>query len=254
MPMPPGRRHAVLERAQEVLVEAHRLDVARARRAAPARRSARAARPGRRARSSRSRARSRARRGPTSRPRRASSGAPRTSGDVSTGKSMTKVGRIERALHEVLPELLDELAVGLLRDRDADVARPCACSSPKGVSGVMRVRGRLGQRLVHRDAVPLATEVVLGAVGPGDRRGSGDRDRGVLDQLLREVGDLVVVAVGLVGLDHRELGRVRRVGALVAEVAVDLEDALDAADGGALEEELGRDAQVELGVEGVASA
>jgi hypothetical protein len=44
---------------------------------------------------------------------------------------------------------------------------------------------------------------------------------------------------------------VRGVGALVAEVAVDLEDAVDAADDGALEEELRRDAQVQLGVERV---
>ena len=47
-------------------------------------------------------------------------------------------------------------------------------------------------------------------------------------------------------------GRVRRVGALVAEVAVDLEDPVDSTDDGALEEQLGRDPQVELGVERVA--
>jgi hypothetical protein len=44
---------------------------------------------------------------------------------------------------------------------------------------------------------------------------------------------------------------VRRVGALVAEVAVDLEHAVDAADDGALQIELGRDAHVQLRVEGV---
>ncbi len=75
--------------------------------------------------------------------------------------------------------------------------------------------------------------------------------RGVLDELLRQVGDAVVVAVRLVGLEHRELGAVRRVGALVAEVAVDLEDPIEAPDDRALQEQLGRDAQEQLGVESV---
>jgi len=44
---------------------------------------------------------------------------------------------------------------------------------------------------------------------------------------------------------------VRRVSTLVAEVAVDLVDALDAADDRALEVQLRRDAQVQLGVERV---
>ncbi len=91
----------------------------------------------------------------------------------------------------------------------------------------------------------------VGAVGPGDDVRARDGDRGVLDELLRQVGDRVVVAVGLVGLEHRELGRVRGVRALVAEVAVDLEHPVDAADDGALEEQLGRDAQVQLDVERV---
>ena len=78
------------------------------------------------------------------------------------------------------------------------------------------------------------------------------REGGVLHHLPREVGHLQVVAVGLVRLEHRELGRVRRVGTLVAEVAVDLVDAVDAAHHGALEEQLGRDPQEQLDVEGVA--
>src|SRR5690606_10584290 len=53
---------------------------------------------------------------------------------------------------------------------------------------------------------------------------------------------------GLVRLEHRELRRVRRVRALVAEVAVDLEDLLHAADDRLLEEDLGRDAQEQLEV------
>ena len=61
----------------------------------------------------------------------------------------------------------------------------------------------------------------------------------------------MVVGVSLIGLEHRELRAVGGVGALVAEVAVDLVHPVDAADDGALEVELGRDAQEQLGVEGV---
>ena len=58
-----------------------------------------------------------------------------------------------------------------------------------------------------------------------------------------------VVGVRLVPLEHRELGLVLVRDALVAEVLADLVDALEAADDEALEVELGRDAQVEVGVE-----
>ena len=61
----------------------------------------------------------------------------------------------------------------------------------------------------------------------------------------------VHVAERLVRLEHRELGVVARRHALVAERAVDLVDALEAADEQPLEVQLGRDAQVQLHVERV---
>ena len=61
----------------------------------------------------------------------------------------------------------------------------------------------------------------------------------------------MVVLVGLVELEHRELGIVPRRDAFVAEVAVDLEHLLEAADDEPLQVELRRDAQVELHVERV---
>ena len=61
--------------------------------------------------------------------------------------------------------------------------------------------------------------------------------------------DVVVVGVGLVPLEHRELGVVLEADALVAEVLADLVDALEAADDAALEVELGGDAQVEVALE-----
>ena len=69
---------------------------------------------------------------------------------------------------------------------------------------------------------------------------------GVLHELLDERADGVVVAVGLVCLDHGEFRGVGGVDALVAEVAVDFEHAVDAADEAALEEQFRRDAQVEI--------
>ena len=78
-----------------------------------------------------------------------------------------------------------------------------------------------------------------------------DVDGSVLHQLLGEQAHGVVVAVRLVHLEHRELGVVRGVGALVPEVPVDLEDPVDSTDEQSLEVELGRDSQVERHVVGV---
>ena len=158
---------------------------------------------------------------------------------------------LEARLDEVLPELLDELAVGRQLDLDAGCLGQLLEIRRRVVCGVTSTPAAAHSDSYIGSRVPLAAEVVLGAVGPGDDVRAGDRDRGVLDQLLGQVGHLVVVAVRLVGLEHRELGAVRRVGALVAEVAVDLEHPLDAADDGALEEQLGRDPQEQLGVERV---
>ena len=73
--------------------------------------------------------------------------------------------------------------------------------------------------------------------------------RDVLEQLLDSHHRVVVVGIGLVPLEHRELGLVLVRDALVAEVLADLVDTLQAADDEPLEVELGRDPQVEIGVE-----
>ena len=59
----------------------------------------------------------------------------------------------------------------------------------------------------------------------------------------------MIVRIGLVELEHGELGVVLRADALVAEVAVDLVDAVQAADDQALEVKLRRDAQEEVDVQ-----
>ena len=100
----------------------------------------------------------------------------------------------------------------------------------------------------ERDARPGRREVDLDAVALDDRR-AVRRDRRGGDQRLGARHRVVDVGVGLVPLEHRELGVVLERDALVAEVLADLVDALEAADDQPLEVQLGRDAQVEVAVE-----
>ena len=96
------------------------------------------------------------------------------------------------------------------------------------------------------------------------RRGEGERPALVLDlgraehvhrdaggQLFGEGHHVLVVPVGGVDLEHRELGVVARAHALVAKDAADLEDPLEAAHDESLQPQFRRDAQVEVGVERV---
>ena len=81
--------------------------------------------------------------------------------------------------------------------------------------------------------------------------GLADGARSVDDQLTGQLGHGVVRAVGLIRLEHQELDVVGVVDALVAERLADLVDLVDAADDGALEVELDRDAQQHVLVERV---
>ena len=83
----------------------------------------------------------------------------------------------------------------------------------------------------------------------GRRRPSCHLARDGLDELLDPRHGVGVVRVGLVPLEHRELGRVLVGEALVAEVLAQLVDAVEPADDEALEVELVGDAEVEVGVE-----
>ena len=75
--------------------------------------------------------------------------------------------------------------------------------------------------------------------------------RALDEERLAELHHRVVVAVGLIGLEHRELGVVVAVDAFVAEVAPQLVHALDSPDEHALEIQLQRDAQLHRHVERV---
>src|ERR1019366_7341689 len=87
--------------------------------------------------------------------------------------------------------------------------------------------------------------------GEVELAGVSDRLRGRSDRLFQASGLVLVVGVGLIPLDHREL-RVVLVGdALVAKVLAELIYALEPADDAALEIQLGGDAQVQVPIEGV---
>ena len=112
------------------------------------------------------------------------------------------------------------------------------------------------------DAAVLQDGFAQGEAAPGRREVDLVRRRGQLEaaedllghvghHLLHQPHDVLVVGVGLVGLQHGELRVVLGGDALVAEDAADLVDALEAADDEALEVELGGHAQEEGAVQGV---
>ena len=107
---------------------------------------------------------------------------------------------------------------------------------------------RIASTMVRRsNGLPSSMFVAL----IGDRGRAGGSDRGVADQRLGEVHQVAVIAIGLVELHHGELGVVPGRQAFVAEIAVDLEHLLEAADHQTLEIQLRCDAQEQLHVERV---
>ena len=77
------------------------------------------------------------------------------------------------------------------------------------------------------------------------------RSRRLLQQFRGEIHQAVVIRVGLVELQHGELGIVVRGNAFVAEVAIDFVDALQPAHDQPLQIQLRRDAQVQIDIERV---
>ena len=82
-----------------------------------------------------------------------------------------------------------------------------------------------------------------------DLERAGHRERARLHEIARDLHHRLVVGVGPVELEHRELGVVLPAHALVAEVPPDLVDAFEAAHEQALEVQLERDPQVQVHVE-----
>ena len=147
-------------------------------------------------------------------------------------------------LDEVAERVVDELRPGPF----AAVSTPRASSRRAELVGVARPEPVLLERVDELDPPPGRRELDLVAAERDLRR--PDRlVRDGRDELLDPLHRVVVVRVGLVPLDHRELGVVLVRDALVAEVLGELVDPLEPADDQPLEVQLGRDPQVEVAVE-----
>ena len=110
--------------------------------------------------------------------------------------------------------------------------------------------GLLGDELDHRAPRPGWCELDrLAAVL--DRRPARHVARQAGEHLLGEDHEVLVRRIGLIELEHGELGVVARRETLVAEDARELEDPLEPSDDEPLQVQLGRDAQVEVDAEGV---
>ena len=116
-----------------------------------------------------------------------------------------------------------------------------------GIDGDLFAEGG-GDRVMHRDVTPGLAEVDFAAPPVGDDP-AAERVSGFQHELFCDFRHPVVVGIGRVELEHREFGIVRRVDALVAEIAADLVDPLDAADHEPLQIELERDPQEKIDIE-----
>ena len=72
---------------------------------------------------------------------------------------------------------------------------------------------------------------------------------GLYDHVLSEIHDLAKIGIGLVELEHGELGIPAPAQSLVAKVAIDLVDPIKPPNGQALQVELGRDAQKKIHIQ-----
>src|SRR4051794_18827822 len=141
----------------------------------------------------------------------------------------------EQVVDELRPGPVVGLEVGAVRGGDRGDER-VAVAMGEDVDPRL-----LEDRVAQRHTRPRRREVDLAAVAAGRRHR--------VHHLLDAAHLVGVVRVGLVPLDHRELGVVLERHALVAEVLAELVHALEAAHDEPLEIELGRDAQVQRAVE-----
>ena len=110
--------------------------------------------------------------------------------------------------------------------------------------------GVFGQELGVGPPGPGGREVDR-RLGPGTPEAAAERLDRPADQGLGQVHHGVVVAVGLIGLHHGELGVVLGADPLVAVDPADLEDPLHAADEEPLEIELRRDPEEQVDIQRV---
>ena len=152
----------------------------------------------------------------------------------------------------MLPHLLDVFAVAAEHSFEIDIVFLRNLREPLhgGLRGDL-LTDLLGQRIIHAHDGPFAAEIVFRAVGQGDLERTGGIAGGILDERLGEIRDRMIIAICLIGLEHREFRGMRGIRALIAEIAVDLEHVVEAADHRPLEEQLRGDPQEQLHVVGV---
>ena len=156
-------------------------------------------------------------------------------------------GRLDQVrLDEVRQRVVDELRPGLVgarlelrRHQRAAQGRLVARAGERVEAEVPREGGP------ERQPAPRRLQIDHLAL-PRDLGGPERLLRGVRDHLLRHAHDVLVVDVGLVRLEHRELGVVLVRHALVAEVLAQLVHLLEPADDEALQVQLGGNPQVQV--------
>ena len=168
-------------------------------------------------------------------------------------RDLDRVPIHERRLNEVRFHALERLHQGLA---DAGLRLVDSQGGQPGVGLVHRLNlakvhaGLLLDGVGHAHPAPGLAEVNDMAAHlelSAPEGGGGD----VAEHVLDEVHVVFVVLVGGHGLDHRELGVVAAVNALVAEIAADGIDLVEPGDDEALEVELVRDGQVHVAAERV---
>ena len=186
-------------------------------------------------------------------------------GDELLGQVRDEGGLNQRWFDELLEDGTGHFEVFVLR---ADVAAELEVFDGHGAALGGREGEPVGDLAVGLRAHGVADDVPVADAGPRGREvdGLGDLALGVfvldderVQHLLRDVADHalhqlhhgLVVAIGLVGFEHRELRVVLPREAFVAEVAANLKDLVHAAHEQALEVKLEGDAEVEVAAEGL---
>src|SRR5581483_3614291 len=175
------------------------------------------------------------------------------SGAVRAGKGRDLSWQVEHprrlpevAFHDLLVQLEHDLARAP-GGMDEDPARACELAEVGAVERDVLPHG-LAHELEHGDPAPGRLEVEL-AIPVREPQRAADGHGRLADEDLAELHHRDVVGVGLVDLEHRELGVVLAVDPLVSEVVADLVHALETADQQPLQIELERDPQVQVDVE-----
>src|SRR4029077_13324979 len=109
----------------------------------------------------------------------------------------------------------------------------------------------LRQGWIHLYRVPFTVDVVDAAIRQWQLSRSDGFVGDLLNNLPRHGGGIVVGAVGLICLEHREFGRMRPIRTFVSEHPIQLEDALESAHQATLQEQFRRDPKVQVRVQSI---